>query len=196
MTKQVVEALLFAAQEPLSLSRLVRIIGKDPLEIMQAIDALNQDYAATNRSFRIHQVSAGYQLYTLPEYSQWIKSLFEHTHRARLSKASLEVLAIIAYEQPVTRPEIERLRGVDSSGPLMTLLERRLIRIDGRAKRPGNPFLYRTTKEFLRYFGINDLSDLPSKEDLEEFLARSDLKHPTNEPIDSEAKKSVETSVT
>lgn len=171
MTKQIVEALLFAANFPLSLSRLAQIIGKEPLEIIQAIDALNQDYETTGRTFRIHQVSSGYQLYTLPDFGQWVRSLFQYTHRVKLSRASLEVLAIIAYEQPVTKPEIEKLRGVDSSGPIVTLLERKLIQVEGRAKRPGNPFLYRTTKEFLRYFGLNDLADLPRKEDLEEFLS-------------------------
>ena len=171
MTKSIVEALLFAANAPLSLSRLAQIVGKDPLEIIQAIDTLNQDYEATGRTFRIHQVSAGYQLYTQPDYGQWVRSLFQQTHRVRLSKPSLEVLAIIAYEQPTTKPEIEKLRGIDSTGPIMTLLERKLIQIEGRAKRPGSPFLYRTTKEFLRYFGLNDLADLPRKEDLEEFLS-------------------------
>jgi segregation and condensation protein B len=171
MTKSIVEALLFAANAPLSLSRLAQIVGKDPLEIIQAIETLNQDYEATGRTFRIHQVSAGYQLYTQPDYGQWVRSLFEHTHRVRLSKPSLEVLAIIAYEQPTTKPEIEKLRGIDSAGPIMTLLDRKLIQIEGRAKRPGSPFLYRTTKEFLRYFGLNDLADLPRKEDLEEFLS-------------------------
>ena len=170
MTKQIVEALLFAANTPLSLSRLAQIVGKAPPEIIQVIDNLNQNYEATGRSFRIHQVSSGYQLYTLPDYGQWIRSLYQHTHRVKLSKPSLEVLAIVAYEQPVTKPEIEKLRGVDSSGPIMTLLERKLIQVEGRAKRPGSPFLYRTTKEFLRYFGLNDLNDLPRKEDLEEFL--------------------------
>ena len=170
MTKEIVEALLFAANAPLSLSRLAQILGKAPTEIIQAIDTLNQEYEATGRAFRIHQISSGYQFYTLPEYGQWVRSLFQHTHRTRLSKPSLEVLAIIAYEQPVTKPEIEKLRGVDSSGPIMTLLERKLIQIEGRAKRPGHPFLYRSTKEFLRYFGLNNLDDLPRKEDLEEFL--------------------------
>lgn len=170
MTKQIVEALLFAANTPLSLSRLAQIVGKTPPEIIEAIDNLNQDFEATGRTFRIHQVSSGYQLYTLPDYGQWIRNLYQHTHRVKLTKPSLEVLAIVAYEQPVTKPEIEKLRGVDSSGPIMTLLDRKLIQVEGRAKRPGSPFLYRTTKEFLRYFGINDLNDLPRKEDLEEFL--------------------------
>uniref|UniRef100_A0A7C6A8Y0 SMC-Scp complex subunit ScpB n=1 Tax=candidate division WOR-3 bacterium TaxID=2052148 RepID=A0A7C6A8Y0_UNCW3 len=173
-TAKIVEALLFAANTPLSLSRLAQLAGKEPLAIIQAIEKLNQDYETTGRTFRIHQVSSGYQLYTLPDYGQWVRSLFQHTHRTRLSKPSLEVLAIIAYEQPITKPEIEKLRGVDSSGPILTLLERKLIQVAGRAKRPGGPFLYRTTKEFLRYFGINDLSDLPRKEDLEDFLIRRD----------------------
>ena len=170
MTKQIVEALLFAANTPLGLSRLAQIVGKAPPEIIEAIDTLNQDYEVTGRTFRIHQVSSGYQLYTISDYGQWIRSLYQHTHRVKLTRPSLEVLAIVAYEQPVTKPEIEKLRGVDSSGPIMTLLDRKLIQVEGRAKRPGSPFLYRTTKEFLRYFGINDLNDLPRKEDLEEFL--------------------------
>jgi len=194
MTKQIIEALLFAANAPLSLSRLAQIVGKYPLEIIQAIDVLNQDYEATGRTFRIHQVSAGYQLYTQPDYGQWVRSLFQQTHRVRLSKPSLEVLAIIAYEQPTTKPEIEKLRGVDSSGPIMTLLERKLIQVEGRAKKPGNPFLYRTTKEFLRYFGINELTDLPRKEDLEQFLSHRHEELKTSEEIEPRAERSGEIS--
>lgn len=196
-TKQIVEALLFAANIPLSLSRLAQLVAKEPLEIIEAIDLLNQDYEATGRTFRIHQVSAGYQLYTLPDYGQWIRNLYQHTHRVRLSKPSLEVLAIIAYEQPITKPEIEKLRGVDSSGPILTLLERKLIQIAGRAKRPGGPFLYRTTNEFLRYFGIQGLSDLPRKEDLEEFLSQRDesaLSSETLEPVGEQSVSQIGTS--
>ncbi|MEO0115621.1 MAG: SMC-Scp complex subunit ScpB [candidate division WOR-3 bacterium] len=193
MTKQIVEALLFAANTPLSLSQLAKLAGKEPFEIIMAIDSLNQEYETTGRTFRIHQVSAGYQLYTLPEFGQWIRELLQPKHRVRLSKPSLEVLAIIAYEQPITKPEIEKLRGVDSSGPIMTLLERKLIQIDGRAKRPGNPFLYRTTKEFLRYFGLNDLTDLPRKEDLEEFLSHREESEPSAIVTSETLEKSAET---
>ncbi|MEO0005514.1 MAG: SMC-Scp complex subunit ScpB [candidate division WOR-3 bacterium] len=169
--EKVVEALLFAADGPLTLARLAEITSTPDEQIRQAIDNLNNSYAATGRSFRISRVAQGFQLYTLPEYADWIRKLYQHTRIQRLSTAALEVLAIVAYKQPVTRPEIEQLRGVDCSGPLLTLLERGLIVTAGRAHRPGNPFLYRTTKEFLRYFGLESLDDLPSLEELGAFLA-------------------------
>lgn len=167
----VIEALLFAADGPITLARLVEITGKAETIIHQAIDNLNRTYAETARSFRISRVAQGYQLYTLPEYADWVRKLYAHSRIQRLSTAALEVLAIIAYKQPVTRPEIEQLRGVDCSGPLLTLLERGLIVTAGRAHKPGNPFLYRTTREFLRYFGLESLDDLPRLEELGEFLA-------------------------
>ncbi|MCX7731546.1 MAG: SMC-Scp complex subunit ScpB [candidate division WOR-3 bacterium] len=167
----VIEALLFAADTPVTLARLTEITGADDTAIREAIDRLNQTYAETGRAFRISRVAQGYQLYTLPEYADWIRRLYAHTRIQRLSAAALEVLAIIAYKQPITRPEIEQLRGVDCSAPLLTLLERGLIVTAGRAHRPGNPFLYRTTREFLRYFGLESLDDLPRLEELGEFLA-------------------------
>jgi segregation and condensation protein B len=169
--KQIIEALLFAADGPLTLTRLAEITAQDETAIQQAIDDLNRTYAQTARSFRVSRVAQGYQLYTLPEYADWIRKLYAHTRIQRLSAAALEVLAIIAYQQPVTRPEIEQLRGVDCSAPLLTLLERGLIVTAGRAHRPGNPFLYRTTREFLRYFGLESLDDLPRLEELGQFLA-------------------------
>ncbi|MEO0025640.1 MAG: SMC-Scp complex subunit ScpB [candidate division WOR-3 bacterium] len=167
----VIEALLFAADAPVTLARLTEITGADDTAVREAIDRLNQTYAETGRAFRISRVAQGYQLYTLPEYADWIRRLYAHTRIQRLSAAALEVLAIIAYKQPITRPEIEQLRGVDCSAPLLTLLERGLIVTAGRAHRPGNPFLYRTTREFLRYFGLESLDDLPRIEELGEFLA-------------------------
>ncbi|MEO0070369.1 MAG: SMC-Scp complex subunit ScpB, partial [candidate division WOR-3 bacterium] len=134
-------------------------------------------------------------LHTLPEYADWIRKLYQHNRVQRLSAAALEVLAIIAYQQPVTRPEIEKLRGVDSSGPILTLLERGLIVTAGRAHRPGNPFLYRTTEEFLRYFGLESLDELPRLEELEAFLAArepetatADSSQPTTEGKNPTAK--------
>jgi len=169
--ERIVEALLFAADGPLTPARLAELTGADEEKIRQAIENLNLSYAASARAFRISRVAQGFQLYTLPEYADWIRKLYEHTPIQRLSTAALEVLAIIAYKQPVTRPEIEQLRGVDCSAPLLTLLERGLIITAGRAHRPGNPFLYRTTREFLRYFGLESLDDLPSLEELGAFLA-------------------------
>lgn len=167
----IVEALLFACDQPVPLSRLAEITGADEEQIRTVITTLNQTYADTGRAFRITRVAHGYQLYTLPEYADWIRKLYQHQRVQRLSPAALEVLAIIAYQQPVTKPEIEKLRGVDCSAPLLTLLERGLIVTAGRAHRPGNPFLYRTTREFLRYFGLESLDELPSLEELSTFLA-------------------------
>ena len=172
--KSIIEALLFSENNPLTLSRLVEITNTEPQDVASAVVELNKDYEQTQRSFRIEQVANGYQLYTLPEYSQWVRILYKSAYH-RLSRPALETLAIIIYNQPVTRPEIEKIRGVDCAGPLLTLLERKLIRIEGRAKKPGGPFLYGTGKEFLRYFGLQSLKDLPSKEELQSFLQQQSL---------------------
>jgi segregation and condensation protein B len=168
---RVVEALLFAADEPLGAARIAGIASVEPDAIAGMVEKLNAVYAESDRTFRIHKVAQGYQLYTTAEYAECVRRLYQSQHVQRLSRAALEVLAIIAYNQPITRPEIEKLRGVDCSGPLLTLLERRLISTAGRAHRAGNPFLYRTTREFLRYFGLEKLEDLPRMEELGEFLA-------------------------
>jgi segregation and condensation protein B len=169
---EVIEALLFAADSPVKLDRLAELAEVPPETVRAVIDELNARYAETGRTFRVQRVAQGYQLYTMPDYAEFVRRLYQHQYTHRLSRAALEVLAIIAYKQPVTRPEIEQLRGVDCSGPLVTLLERRLIATYGRASRPGNPFLYRTTPEFLRYFGLAGLEDLPRMEEIGEFLAR------------------------
>ena len=168
---RIIEALLFAADEPLGIGRITQVTGLEPDVIIMAVDELNDVYSAAGRTFRIHKVAQGYQLYTTVDYADWVRKLYQSQQVQKLSRAALEVLAIAAYNQPITRPEIEKLRGVDCSGPLLTLLERRLIATAGRAHRAGNPFLYRTTREFLRYFGLEKLEDLPSMEELGEFLA-------------------------
>jgi len=183
---QIVEALLFAAPSPVSSSRLSEIAGCIPEELNQAIEQLNREYESAGRAYRIHRVAQGLQLYTLSDYAPWVRQLFKTQRAARLSRASLETLAIVAYRQPVTKPEVEQLRGVDSTAPILTLLERRLIVLAGRAHKPGNPFLYRTSKEFLRYFGLADLDLLPSRDELEEFLrARADQAAEENRDLDS-----------
>ncbi|MFO7675090.1 MAG: SMC-Scp complex subunit ScpB [bacterium] len=166
-----IEALLFAAEEPLPASRLAEIGGSDIEAVRAAVAELNRVYEDSGRTFRIHRVAQGLQLYTLPEHARPVRQLFRRQLVQRLSRAALEVLAIVAYRQPVTRPQIEEFRGVDCSGPLVTLLERRLIATAGKAHRPGNPYLYRTTREFLRYFGLETLGDLPPLEELSAFLA-------------------------
>jgi segregation and condensation protein B len=174
--KNIVEALLFAENNPLTISRLIEIINDAGENIVQAISELNKEYELTGRTFRIEKVANGFQLYTLPEYSVWVRTLYKSSYHS-LSRPALETLAIVIYNQPITRSEIEKLRGVDCTGPLLTLLERKLIRIEGRAKKPGGPFLYGTGKEFLRYFGLSTLNDLPSKEELQSFLQQQSEKN-------------------
>ena len=179
---QVIEALLFAADAPVKLDRLAELAETAPESTRAVIDELNATYQETGRTFRVQRVAQGFQLYTMPEYAEFVRRLYQHQYTHKLSRAALEVLAIIAYKQPVTRPEVEQLRGVDCSGPLVTLLERRLIATYGRASRPGNPFLYRTTPEFLRYFGLAGLEDLPRMEEIGEFLARRETGSDGGEP--------------
>ncbi len=172
-TLHVVETLLFAADTPLTTSRLAELSGEQPGAVRAAVDELNKEYEKSDRTFRIHKVAQGYQLYTMSEFADWVRAMYKRQFVQRLSKPALEILAIVAYKQPVTRPEIEKLRGVDCSGPLVTLLERRLVTTAGRAHRPGSPFLYRTTREFLRYFGLESLDVLPPLEEFGTFLASS-----------------------
>jgi len=183
---QVIEALLFAADSPVKLDRLAELAEVQAESARAVIDELNTNYKETGRTFRVQRVAQGYQLYTMPDYAEFVRRLYQHRYTHRLSRAALEVMAIIAYKQPVTRPEIEQLRGVDCSGPLVTLLERRLIATYGRASRPGNPFLYRTTPEFLRYFGLAGLEDLPRMEEIGEFLARRESGVDGSEPDKAE----------
>jgi segregation and condensation protein B len=159
-----IEALLFAAPGPLSVSQLSRLAGCNKLLLAPYIDRLNLHYAETGRSFRIERYGESYRFYTLPEYDRYIGRLAEIPRPARLSRAALEVLSIIAYRQPVVKAEIERIRGIDSDGVIRTLLERGLVAIAGKSDGPGRPLLYKTTAEFLEFFGISELSQLPKPE--------------------------------
>ncbi len=171
---QALETLLFSSGAPITSTRAAELLGVDADTVDNGVNELNRIYEETGRSFRVHKVAQGYQLYTLPEYAPLVRRLYRRSYTQRLSGPALEVLAIIAYRQPVTRSEIEKLRGVDCAGPLVTLLERRLITTAGRAHRPGNPFLYRTTREFLRYFGLESLDALPPIEEIGAFLAEQE----------------------
>ena len=164
----VVEALLFAADAPLAAQRLVELAGfSQPEEAKQAILELNQKYQECGNSFRIREIAGGFQMYTLPEYSSWIEAMYAKIRKQRLSKAALEALSIIAYKQPVTRVEIDHIRGVQSDAALKTLLERELVTISGRAQTVGRPLLYGITEKFLLQFGLNDLSELPKLQEME-----------------------------
>ena len=168
----VVEALLFAAEEPLPLRRLAAAVEEaSPAELREALARLNDEYEAAGRAFRIHEIAGGYQLRTRPELAPWIARLAGRPTRARLSHPALETLAIVAYKQPVTRAELEEIRGVGVEAVLRTLLERDLVTIVGRDEGLGRPLLYGTTDAFLSYFGLRSTGDLPRLDELEVFLA-------------------------
>ena len=167
----ILEGLLFAAGAPVPVARLVEALdGPDRKQVMRALDALDARLAEDGRGLRLMRVAGGYQLRTLAEHGPWIRRLLGGKP-PRLSRALMETLAIIAYRQPSTRPEIEAIPGVDVDGVLSTLLERRLVRIVGRKEAPGRPILYGTTKDFLEVFGLPDLEALPPLKDLGELAA-------------------------
>jgi len=163
--------LIFASDFPLSLRKISQIIDDlSEAEAGEIVEELREDYTAMNHGFFLQKVAEGYEFVTRPEMSVWIQRLMAGRRKHRLSRAGLETVSIIAYNQPVTRAEIEKIRGVDCGGPLRTLLERNLIVIAGREKLPGRPLIYKTSAEFLRYFGIDSLSDLPRLEEIEEII--------------------------
>ena len=165
--KNIIESLLFVADEPLNVERLKKIIPQtDSRQIRQAMSDLASEYDARKTSFYLSEVAGGYQLRTRPAYTEWIRRLVQ-PKPARLSRAALETLAIIAYKQPVLRSDIEHIRGVDSGGVLRLLMERKLIRILGRKEIPGRPLIYATTKLFLEVFGLKDLKELPTPQEIE-----------------------------
>lgn len=169
--KQIVEALIFASDVPLSAEQLKGYIGGTTVsEVKKAVETLNIEYSQTNRAFHIIRVAGGFQIVTRETYAQWVKKLFQKRIKSKLSPAALETLSVIAFKQPVPKSTIEAIRGVNCDGVVRTLLERKLITISGRSEGQGRALLYRTTKEFLRYFGINDISDLPKPREIEELL--------------------------
>jgi segregation and condensation protein B len=165
--KSAVEALLFASEKPLPLEQLRNALGNiDTQEIRKAIDELGCEYESNGRGIRITEVAGGYRMITASGFAPFLKKLFKDRSADRLSKQSLETLAIIAYKQPLTRSEIELLRNVNVDGVMATLVEKGLIRICGRKKAPGRPCVYGTTRLFLEHFGLKSLEDLPKIEEL------------------------------
>ena len=158
----ILEALLFVSSEPLSVARLVAVLGNVPkVEVEEALRHLGQALDQDGRGVRLAAVAGGYRLVTKLDYAPWIKRLDKAKTSAKLSRSALESLAIIAYKQPLVRSEVEEIRGVETSGVLRTLLERKLVRSVGRKEVPGRPIMYGTTKIFLEHFGLSDLSQLP-----------------------------------
>jgi segregation and condensation protein B len=181
--RQILEALFFATDEPLTIRQVIDIFDLlegsgsinrlTPDRILLAIDELNREYDAGSRAFRIVNVAGGYQFATRPEYGAWLGAMVREKAKRKLSISALETLAVIAYKQPVTKPEIEAIRGVNADYVLRTLLERNLVTIVGRAATPGRPLLYGTTRDFLKHFGLNDLSELPKPREIDELLAEA-----------------------
>ena len=179
---RVIEALLFSAQKPLSIPEIATAIkgaegdpaGAGPnefsrvreAEVAAALEQLKIDYVEQERAFQLVEKAEGWQLATDPHYAQWVRQLFPAPKPARLSAPALETLAIIAYRQPITRADVEAVRGVNIDGVLQTLMERGLVKIAGRAEVPGRPLLYETTQFFLDHFGLRNLDELPNVEEL------------------------------
>ena len=178
----VIEALVFASEEPISGERIRAIIVENEEQIefdeetVEAfIDKLNERYDEMGMSFRIEHLAGGYTFVTQPKYHYWL-SVFQHQNAYRkLSQSAIETLAIIAYRQPITKPEVDQIRGVDSGYIIRQLMEKSLIEVSGRADSPGKPLLYRTNKNFLKHFGLNSVSELPKPREIEEILKDDDM---------------------
>jgi segregation and condensation protein B len=169
--KRIVEALVLGAPEPVSAQKIAEIVpGLEADEARAIVTELGREYEEQGRAFEIWEVAGGYQLRTRPEYASYLRLL--HRERPlRLSRAALETLAVVAYRQPVTRAEVEAVRGVEADAVLKSLLDRQLVRIAGHREVPGRPMLYATTRRFLEVFGLTRLDDLPTLREMEELLA-------------------------
>jgi segregation and condensation protein B len=168
--KPVVEALIFASPEPVTPKTLYKLLDSEPKEdVDAALEALKLDYQRPG-GLQLVEVAGGYQIVTRPELHEWVRRLFQERSSQRLSVQALETLAVIAYKQPITAPEVAEIRGVNTSGVLGTLIDRHLVKVAGRKRVVGRPFLYATTREFLIRFGLKDLTDLPKIEEMAEAL--------------------------
>lgn len=169
--KSIIESLIFASPDPVSLKVIVKTIDSEPPEhVEEALASVCQEWKERSGGLQLVEVAGGYQIVTKPELHEWVRRLFHEHSKKRISIPALETLAVVAYRQPVTGPEIAEIRGVNTSGVLGTLVERHLVKVVGRRAVIGRPFLYATTREFLDRFGLKDLEDLPKVEDMTEAL--------------------------
>ncbi|TAN41302.1 MAG: SMC-Scp complex subunit ScpB [Nitrospirae bacterium] len=164
--KYLVEALLFISGDPVTIEAMKTITELPETELKQLLDELTAEYRDHKRGMQIIEVANAYQMTTNPAYAPWIRKLTSSAAPNKLSMPALETLAIIAYNQPIIKADVEHMRGVNSDGVIKSLLDRRLIKIMGRKEVPGKPLLYGTTKEFLQYFGLKDLTELPTLKEL------------------------------
>ena len=178
----VIEALIFASPEPIDWDKLSSIVQENEEEIVpdekvieRIVDQLNNRYEENDLSFRIEKTGGGYTFVTQPRFHPWL-SIFQHENAYRkLSQSAIETLAIVAYRQPITKPEVDQIRGVDSGYILRQLLEKMLVKVSGRADSPGKPLLYKTTDYFLKHFGINSVTELPKPREIDEILKDDDM---------------------
>ncbi len=180
---KVIEALIFSSDESIKAQEIIRAIkGLDGEEVEitetdveECVDGLNTNYDTEDKSFRIVRIAEGYLFSTQPQYAKYLGYLSSEKSKRRLSQAALETLSIIAYKQPITKPEVESIRGVNSDYTINTLLEKNLVTISGRSETIGRPLLYVTTPEFLMYFGLNKITDLPKPREIEEIMQDEDF---------------------
>ncbi len=167
---RIIEALLFATPEPLTQKKINLIFNPEIINLKKIIHHLNNQYLKEKHAFEIKNIAGGFQLVSKSEYELYIRRMLNKSGKINLTKAAMDCLAIIAYKQPLGRNEVDAIRGVDSSGVLKTLLSKNLIKIKGRDVSPGRPLLYITTNNFLEYFGINRLSDLPKLKEIKDLI--------------------------
>lgn len=179
--RHIIEAIIFGSDEPLTAKQVSDILGSPDGagvrlrvkedEVLGIIRDLNSEYVRAGRSFRIIQVAGGFQFATMPDFAEWLGRMVKEKSRRKLTQATIETLSVIAYKQPVTKPEVEAIRGVNADYAITKLMERGLITIVGRSAAAGRPLLYGTTAEFLKHFGLNDLSELPKPREIDEIMA-------------------------
>ncbi len=187
-TKNILESLLFINEKPIELAELAEIIQLDRKTIENALIELADEYSGRKSGICLVKVAGGYQMCSAPENETWVKKMYQERAKQKLSTASLETLAIVAYKQPITRIEIEAIRGVNIDGVTRKLCDLGLIKIGGRKEVVGKPFLYVTTRKFLEYFGINSLKDLPK---LEEFAGLAGSPKEENTPNELEKREEI-----
>ncbi len=181
--KDIIESLIFVSLDPISLDKIKETLSDHPpAEVELALQDLLQTTSSAERGITIIQSGGGYVFTTRPEFDPWVRRFLKIDRKSKLSSASLETLSIVAYHQPITLSEISALRNVDSSYTIKTLLEKKLIKITGRKKSPGNPLIYRTTERFLAYFGLNSLDELPTEEEIARILGEDKTVEPTPKP--------------
>ncbi|HEY5658879.1 MAG TPA: SMC-Scp complex subunit ScpB [Myxococcota bacterium] len=184
--RRIVEAVILASPEPIPAARIASLVPRcNPSQVRALVKELNGEYAEQRRAFEIWEVAGGYQLRSLPEFAPYLKQI-QDVRPLRLSNAALETLAIVAYRQPVTRGEVEHVRGVDAGAVLRSLLERNLIRIAGHREVPGRPIEYGTTRRFLEVFGLAKLGDLPTLRDLADLVSADDAADESEDSAEAE----------